>query len=108
MTNISLKKEEFSKSDYVSKFLLAAYEGNLEFIEFCMLQGFSPNAIDEGGRTPLMVASFKGKERIVRYLLENRADVTVQDNEGKNALDYAEAGEHENILFLLRASMPEE
>jgi ankyrin repeat protein len=108
MTNITLKKEEFSKSDYVSKFLLAAYEGNLEFIEFCILQGFSPNAIDEKGRTPLMVASFKGRERVVRYLLENRADVTVQDNEGNNALNYAETGENESILFLLRAQMPEE
>jgi uncharacterized protein len=105
---ISIKKEEFSKSDYISKFLLAAYEGNLEFVEFCMLQGFSPNAIDEKGRTPLMIASFKGKERIVRYLLEKKADVSVKDNEGRTALDYAEEGENENVLFLLRANMPEE
>lgn len=106
--NIELKKEEFKKSDYVSKLLLAAYEGNLEYIEFCMLQGFSPNSIDEKGRTPLMVSSYKGKERIVRYLLENKADVTVEDSEGNNALDYAEAGENESISFLLRANMPEE
>jgi uncharacterized protein len=106
--NIALKKEEFSKNDYVSKLLLAAYEGNLEYIEFCMLQGFSPNSIDEKGRTPLMVSSYKGKESIVRYLLENRGDPSVKDNEGNTALDYAEAGENENILFLLRANMPEE
>ncbi len=108
MKKIVLKKEEFIKGDYVSKFLLAAYEGNLEFIEFCILQGFSPNAVDEKGRTPLMVASWKGKERIVRYLLDNRADVSVKDSEGNMALDYAELSENENILFLLRANMPEE
>lgn len=106
--SITLKKEDFNKTDYVSKLLLAAYEGNLEYVEFCMLQGFSPNSIDEKGRTPLMVSSYKGKERIVRYLLDNRADVIVKDLEGNNALDYAEAGENENILFLLRANMPEE
>lgn len=108
MKEIILKKEDFKKEDYVSKFLLAAYEGNLEYIEFCMLQGFSPNSINEKGITPLMVSSWKGKERAVRYLLENRADVAVKDNEGNTAIDYAESGGNENILFLLRAHLPEE
>lgn len=108
MKELSFKKEDFSKGDYVSKFLLAAYEGNIEFIDFCLLQGFSPNLVNEKGITPLMVSSWKGKERTVRFLLEHRADPSVKDEEGNTAMDYAESGGNENILFLLKANMPEE
>jgi len=89
MKNLSFKKEDFSKGDYVSKFLLAAYEGNLEFVEFCMLQGFSPNLVNDNGITPLMVSAWKGRENIVNYLLKSGADPTVQDPQGNTALDYA-------------------
>lgn len=108
MKELSFKKEDFNRGDYVSKFLLAAYEGNMDFMEFCILQGFSPNLVNEKGITPLMVASWKGRENIVRYLLRKSADPSVQDSDGNNALDYAEAGGHENVLFLLKANMPEE
>jgi len=108
MKNLSFKKEDFSKGDYVSKFLLAAYEGNLEFVEFCMLQGFSPNLVNDNGITPLMVSAWKGRENIVNYLLKSGADPTVQDPQGNTALDYAESGEHENILFLIKSYWPEE
>jgi len=108
MKELSFKKEDFSKGDYVSKFLLAAYEGNMDFMEFCLLQGFSPNLVNEKGITPLMVASWKGRENIVRYLLNKKADVVVEDNDGNTALDYAEAGGHENIIFLIKANIPEE
>lgn len=108
MKELSFKKDDFKKGDYVSKFLLAAYEGNLDFIEFCILQGFSPNLVNEKGITPLMVSAWKGKERIVRYLLDKKADPSVEDGEGNTALDYAEAGGNENILFLIKANMPEE
>ncbi len=108
MKELSFKKEDFSGGDYVSKFLLAAYEGNLEFLEFCLLQGFSPNLVNDKGITPLMVASWKGKERAVRFLLDYKADASVQDNDGNTAIDYAESGGNENILFLLKANMPEE
>ena len=108
MKELSFKKEDFSGGDYVSKFLLAAYEDNLEFLEFCLLQGFSPNLVNDKGITPLMVSSWKGREKVVRFLLKYKADPSVQDVEGNTALDYAESGGNENILFLLRAHMPEE
>lgn len=108
MKELSFKKEDFSKGDYVSKFLLAAYEGNMDFMEFCILQGFSPNLVNEQGITPLMVSAWKGREAVVRYLLNKKADPSVQDPDGNTALNYAESGGHENIIFLIRANMPEE
>lgn len=44
------------------------------------------NRADETGRTPLMQASFKGKNDIVKYLLENGADKNMQTTNGLNAL----------------------
>ncbi|KAJ1945818.1 hypothetical protein FBU59_002201 [Linderina macrospora] len=44
---------------------------------------------DNGGKTPLMLASFRGRRRVVMMLLAKRVHVNVQDNSGWTSLMYA-------------------
>jgi hypothetical protein len=47
------------------------------------------NLTDTDGKTSLMWAASFGLEKEVKIMIENGADWTVKDNEGKIALDYA-------------------
>ena len=63
--------------------------------------------IDDEGVTPLILASFKGRLALVRLLLDHGADVTIRDQWGRSALDYARRrGETDPIVGLLRAASP--
>ncbi len=46
-------------------------------------------AKDNGGFTPLMVASYEGHLDIARLLIERGADMEAKDYDGKTALDWA-------------------
>lgn len=50
------------------------------------------------GRTPLFNAAEQNNDKIVRLLLENGADISITDNQGKKAKNYATA---QNVLNLL-------
>ena len=52
-----------------------------------------PNLADNGGITPLMVASHYGDTKIVRKLLEHGAKRDLKDKEGRTAVDYARVAE---------------
>lgn len=60
----------------------------------------------ETGKTPLMLAALQGYEKIVRYLLNQGADVTVEDVKGKSAIDYARKAHRRQIVQLLKRRMP--
>lgn len=51
------------------------------------------------GRTALMVASDWGHFEIVKYLVENGANVNLKDKDGKTALDFAETNEIRQFLI---------
>ncbi len=51
--------------------------------------------------TPLMVAAEKGNKKLVRYLLDQGADPTLEDGEGKTALHLARTEGHAGIAKLL-------
>ena len=48
------------------------------------------NKKDQGGNTPLHFASAYGRLEIVKFLLENKADPSLKNNEGKTALQIAD------------------
>ena len=68
-------------------------------IGYLLLIGADINARDQDGVTPLMIAAkYNTNPEILRYLLEAKAYVIVQDNEGKTAKDYARQNTNPEIL----------
>lgn len=49
-------------------------------------KGSSIHAVDIKGNTPLHIAAQNGKMNVVKFLLEQNADVNLRDNNGKNLL----------------------
>lgn len=49
----------------------------------------SVNARDDSGRTALMYAAESNTDKIVNLLIDSGADVTIRDNDGNKAVDYA-------------------
>jgi ankyrin repeat protein len=63
------------------------------------------NAKQPGGKTPLMIASAKGRSDIVRLLLAAKADVQAADDNGKTALMLALENNHPEMAELLRSAV---
>lgn len=61
----------------------------LEAVKFCHELGMDVNQKNSMGITALMGAANRGSDSIVRYLVEQGADLTAQDNENRTALDWA-------------------
>lgn len=53
-----------------------------EVLEFCLDVGCDANIQYGAGRTPLMIASYRGADHFAAVLLEARCDPNVQDREG--------------------------
>ena len=59
--------------------------------------------VDEGGYTALMAAAAQGRVKTLRLLLDAGADVSVQDDHGATALDWARVCGRSAAFKLLRA-----
>ena len=72
----------------------AAATGNEMAMEHLLpdMSGAEIDGRDEDGATPLHLASFNGRSRCMRMLLNAGADADAVDNDGKTALDYAKEG----------------
>ncbi len=72
----------------MNDFLLFVNDGNLEGIK----ETFSPdllNTVDSSGDSALHIAVLKKNLPIVQFLIENGADVNIQNKLGKTALHHA-------------------
>ena len=65
---------------------------SLEILSCLILKGLDVNACESDGRSPLMIASVRGKVNSVAFLLEHGANVNLQNKNGKSALHYAVIG----------------
>lgn len=65
----------------------AAREGHLETVELLAEHGAALDGQNVSGWTPLYLAAFNGHSSVTKTLLQNMADHSVKDWEGKTALD---------------------
>ena len=68
--------------------LAATNENNLEIMKLLIQHNASVNDMDERGRTPLMVASLLRNREIMKYLIENKGDIYLLDNDKNTGLHY--------------------
>ncbi len=61
----------------------------LEAVKLCHELGMDINHANSMGLTAVHGAANRGSDSIIRYLVENGADLAVKDNEGRTPLDWA-------------------
>lgn len=70
-------------------------------IDALIQQGADPNAADNSGLTPLMIAAQSGNNTIVAEMIRRNGDASLADKEGKTAFDYANEMGHRQVLPVL-------
>lgn len=90
-----------SNQDLLAKLNDAAFEGDIIGVTQALKSGADVNAVDEGGRTALMFASFNGHSEIVLNLVEAGSDIERRDALGRTALLYAATGPFPETVKIL-------
>jgi hypothetical protein len=85
-------------------FRMAAMIGGLESVRLHLRAGSDVDAVDEKGRSALILAASKGHFEICRLLLEAGADPALKDSGGKDALAAAFSRGRTEIAELLRSA----
>jgi hypothetical protein len=75
----------------------ASAVGNQEIAKMLLNQKARVNALAPNGTTPLMMASRSGHIKIVKLLLDNGADITLRNEWGMNAVDFARDNDHTSL-----------
>lgn len=84
---------------------MAAIAGVEVAVKLHIARGDDLDARDNGGATPLMLASARRKKGVVRLLLAAGANPELLDSEGRGALAYSEKGGCSECIALLRAAL---
>ena len=66
----------------------ACSAGALSVIEVLLARRADVNLQDSMGCTALMRVSYSGYDELIRMLVQNGADVSITDRDGKKAYDY--------------------
>jgi ankyrin repeat protein len=80
---------------------LAAAEGKLGAVEEYLQSGVDANAIDDEGRTPMIMAAWRGHHHVLRSLLNSGVDINAADNLGRTALSWAAINGYRDITKTL-------
>jgi RNA polymerase primary sigma factor len=86
---------------------MAVLSGVQAAVRLHIRRGIEINAIDEKGRSPLILAASKGHTETCRILLEAGADPRILDNEGNDALSIALDKRMDNLAELLKERLSE-
>jgi ankyrin repeat protein len=82
--------------------MLATKNGHTDIVQSLLNNGANVNAIDNKGRTALILASENGAAGIVQILLEKGADINAQNFYGETALTYAQGKLDNKVAKLLK------
>lgn len=84
----------------------AAVENHIGILSLLLDRGADPNVQNSQGDTPLICATkyAGGREETVKILIEAGTNLEIRDQEGKTALDYAEAKQQDEAVALLESS----
>jgi hypothetical protein len=85
---------------------MAVLAGVMTSVKLHLRLGGVVDALDDKGRTPLILAASRGHVEICRFLLDAGADPTHADIKGNDALGVATANGHHAVAELLIAAMP--
>ena len=77
--------------------------GHGDVVALLLAAGADPDRSGPNYEPPLVVAARRGDMAIVTALLDAGADVTLGDNTGRTALEWARAMRHEKIMAALEA-----
>lgn len=108
---MQLLTESGAEVDRSGAVIVAAREGNLEALTWLVEKAGADVNIMDGTiffmttarkQTALHAAVLNGHENVVRYLLENGADISARDSDGKTALDVAVDLDQQNMISLLK------
>jgi methionyl-tRNA formyltransferase len=75
--------------DLIADILFSAKISDLNYLNEIFQLGYNINDYGENGWTPLMVASYNGNEKIVKWLLKKGADINAVNFNGTSVLMYA-------------------
>ena len=96
-----LEKTSDNIKKFEKEFLKASQNNDIKIVEMYIKEGFDINVLDSFKWSALMKAVASRNVHIVRLLLENRADVTLEDNSGNNAYKLAVRMKDEEIKNLI-------
>jgi uncharacterized protein len=80
----------------------ASFEGNLKTAKALLKYGARLNQQDSEGKTPLIYAAKEGWSHLVKFYLEEKADIQLRDGKNQTALDYAIKYQHIDSQKLLK------
>ncbi len=86
---------------------IAATKGRTKVTSALLAKGADMNQADNYGWTPMIRAAFNGQTEVVQRLVLGLADQTMENTDGKTALDYARRFNHPipNLGASKRAAM---
>ncbi|QWE15728.1 ankyrin repeat domain-containing protein [Polynucleobacter sp. AP-Nino-20-G2] len=88
-TLVLTKKADVNKTGW-APLHYACTTGKLDVAKFLIANGAMVNALSPSDTTPLMMAVSSGNELLIKYLLDNGADLRMRNHEGYSAIDVAE------------------
>jgi hypothetical protein len=81
--------------------IYSVYRHNVRMATALIAGKADTNAKDSLGMTALHAAAFEGNAELVKLLLENGSDIGSNDLSGHKPVDYAIAGDHDDIVSML-------
>ena len=81
--------------------MMAAFRGYDTVIPLLLEADAQIDAQSNSGNTPLIYASYFGKEAAVRELLKGNPNLDLKNKDGETALDWAREKNHQSVVDLL-------
>ena len=88
--NLVLEKKAAVNKPGWSPIHYAATNGHLDITKFLMANGAQVNSLSPSETTPLMMSIGSGNDQLIKYLLDNGADLRLRNHEGYTAIDVAQ------------------